>query len=207
MLTHALLHRVVVWLINILLAALEKLMALISKNGLIVVAIEGRGFCGSAATAVALLLTHAARIATVATLGNVILFIGKVATAVSCAFFTFAYLDSEAVSSPLLPVIIVFFVSYGVATLFFGVVASIIETVIIAFCLDCDKHGGTAAWAPPLLMEAIGAASAAQKAKEARQAGKGKGETEKGGGDAASKAEEGGDEDEVPVSAPAGEKR
>jgi hypothetical protein len=25
--------------------------------------------------------------------------------------------------------------------------------VILAFCQDCEKHGGTPQWAPPLLME------------------------------------------------------
>jgi choline transporter-like protein 2/4/5 len=202
----------VVWLINVLLAALEKLMALISKNALILVAIDGRGFCSSAGTAVGLLLKYAARIATVATLGNAVLFVGKVGTAVTCAFFTFVYLDNVAVSSPLLPVIVVFFVSLGIASLFFGVISSIIETVILAFCQDCDKHGGTPQWAPPLLMDAMGAVSAAQKAKEARAAGKKeegkKGDDKKGDAEAdaaAAKAEEGeADGEAVPVSTPAG---
>ena len=190
--------KLVVWLVNGLLAALEKLMSFISKNSLILVAIEGHGFCAAAAAAVGLVLKYAARIATVATIGNTILFIGKLATAASCAFFTFVYLENVAgISSPLLPVIVVAFVSFGIATLFFGVVASIIETVILAFCQDCDKHGGTPAWAPPLLMDAMGAVSAFQD-KAPQKDGK--------EGDAAPADAEAGQAggDAVPVSTPAG---
>jgi hypothetical protein len=182
--------KVLVWLANLLVAALERLIALISKNGLILVAIEGHGFCSSATSAVALLLGNAAQISTMSAISTVMFFIGKLGVAVTSAFFTFVYLEQVGVSSPLLPVILVFFVSYGIALLFFGVVSAVVDTVLLAYCADCAKHGGKPAWAPPLLLEAVGAASAVDKAR-AEHAAKQK--------DAAAKAEEG-----LPVSKRAG---
>lgn len=185
--------KILVWLANLLLAALERLISLISKNGLILVTIEGKGFCSSAAGAVGLLLANAAQISTMSGISTVMFFIGKLGVAVTSAFFTFVYLEHVGVSSPLLPVILVFFVSYGVALLFFGVVSAVVDTVLLAYCNDCAKHGGKPAWAPPLLLEAVGAVSAMDKAR-AERAAKAK------GGDPAAKAEEG----EVPVSTRAG---
>lgn len=184
--------KILLWLANLLLAALERLVALISKNGLILVAIEGHGFCSSATGAVSLLLSNAAQISTMSAISSVMFFIGKVGVAVTSAFFTFVYLEKVGVSSPLLPVIIVFCVSYGIALLFFGVVSAVVDTVLLAYCNDCAKHGGKPAWAPPLLLEAVGAASAVDKAK-AEAVAKAK--------DAASKAEEG---KALPVSKRAG---
>ena len=209
--------KVLVWLANLLVAALERIIALISKNGLILVAIEGHGFCSSATSAVGLLLgstcprygyrrvaacvysralstllfADAAQISTMSAISTAMFFIGKLGVAVTSAFFAFVYLEKVGVSSPLLPVIIVFFVSYGIALLFFGVVSAVVDTVLIAYCADCAKHGGKPAWAPPLLLDAVGAVSAVDKARE-EKAAKAK--------DAAAKAEEG----KLPVSKRAG---
>ena len=86
--------------------------------------------------------------------------------------------------------------AYGIALLFFGVVSAVVDTVLLAYCSDCAKHGGKPAWAPPLLLDAVGAVSAMEKARAEHEA-----KAAKAKGDAAAQAEEG---KAVPVSKRAG---
>jgi choline transporter-like protein 2/4/5 len=40
-----------------------------------------------------------------------------------------------------------------------------IDTIMLAFCEDCESHGGHPKHAPPLLLEAIGDMRAAQRVR------------------------------------------
>lgn len=42
------------------------------------------------------------------------------------------------------------------AQVFFAVYEISIDTILLAFCEDCEIHGGSPKWAPLLLMEAMG---------------------------------------------------
>ena len=50
-----------------------------------------------------------------------------------------------------------------VAQLFFGVVETSVETIILSFCQDAEEHDGEAQYAPPLLMETLGDTSQLQR--------------------------------------------
>jgi choline transporter-like protein 2/4/5 len=50
-----------------------------------------------------------------------------------------------------------------VAQLFFGVVETSVETIIMSFCQDAEEHEGEAQYAPPLLMETLGDPSQLQR--------------------------------------------
>lgn len=41
-----------------------------------------------------------------------------------------------------------------------------IDTILLAFCEDCDTHGSHPKHAPPLLLEAIGEMKQAQKVRD-----------------------------------------
>lgn len=175
---------------NCCLACLQKLIELINRNAYIVIAIEGSSFCPAAAKAIKLLVSNSARIGTTNVISDVVLFLGKIAVACSCAFFCFVYLDYEypdgTISSPILPVIIVFIGAFAVACMFFAVVEMCVDTTILAFCDDCDKNGGTPKYSPPLLMEAMGVSAQVQKDMDEtkKKLGLGGGGGDKGGGGA-----------------------
>ena len=58
--------------------------------------------------------------------------------------------------SPIFPIALSVLIGFIVAQIFFAVYEMAIDTVILAFCEDCELHGGEPKWAPPLLMEAMG---------------------------------------------------
>jgi hypothetical protein len=159
------------WLVNCLLWLLVKIVELISHNAYVVVAAEGTGFCSSAATATGLILGNGARMAVLAVVADSLLFLGKLATAASSAFFTFVYLDKTypkgTFSSPLVPVIVVFLTAYAIASVAFGVVEQAVNATIVIF-LD-DESKGRADTAPAELREAVGVHAAHEEEMKAKQ--------------------------------------
>ena len=165
------------WLVNCLLWLLQKIVELIAHEAYVIVAIDGTGFCSSAIHATGLMAANAVRMATLTVVSEGLLFLGKLGTAATSAFFTFVYLDKTypdgKLSSPLIPVIVVFLTAFAIASVGFGVVEQAINTTILAMCDDEDKNGGAAKWAPPALMEATDVAKAhdaavAEKKKTSR---------------------------------------
>ena len=164
-------------LVNCLLWVLQKIVELIAHEAYVIVAIDGTGFCGSAVHATGLMASNMVRMATLTVVSDGLLFLGKLGTAASSAFFTFVYLDKTypagKLSSPLVPVIVVFLTAFAIASVGFGVVEQAINTTMLAMCDDEDKNGGAAKWAPPALMEATDVAKAheaavAEKKKHSR---------------------------------------
>ncbi len=58
--------------------------------------------------------------------------------------------------SPIFPIALSILIGFVVAQIFFAVYEMAIDTILLAFCEDCEIHNGTPKWAPPLLMEAMG---------------------------------------------------
>ena len=58
--------------------------------------------------------------------------------------------------SPVFPIAFSILIGFVVAQIFFAVYEMAIDTILLAFCEDCELHGGNPKWAPPLLMEAMG---------------------------------------------------
>ncbi len=58
--------------------------------------------------------------------------------------------------SPVLPIAISVITGFVIAQIFFAVYEMGIDTVILAFCEDCEENGGNPRYAPPLLLEVMG---------------------------------------------------
>ncbi len=121
----------------------------------------------AAMTAIKLIITNALRLVTVSVVGDMLLWLGKITVAAAAGLAAFGmselpyYTDgvkypTTVLSSPVFPVAISILVAYVVAQIFFSLYEMAIDTVMLAFCEDCDMHGGNPKWAPPLLMEAMG---------------------------------------------------
>ncbi|EPS61834.1 hypothetical protein M569_12959 [Genlisea aurea] len=134
----------------------------VNRNGYIMIAITGKGFFKASEIATELIVSNISRIGNVNVLGDVILFLGKLCVSLSSALFGFLMLDAheyksahDKISSPLFPVMVCWGLGYVVASLFFGVVETSVDTIILSFCQDSEEHQGTARYAPPLLIQTL----------------------------------------------------
>lgn len=134
----------------------------VNRNAYIMIAITGKGFCKASELATGLIMNNILRIGKVNVIGDVILFLGKLCVSLSSALFAFLMLDNHKyrsshskISSPLFPVLLCWALGYAVAQLFFGVVETSVETVVLSFCQDAEEHQGDAQYAPPVLMETL----------------------------------------------------
>jgi choline transporter-like protein 2/4/5 len=155
---------------------LEKVMKFINRNAYILVAVKGSSYCWSAIRAVKLIINNALRLAAVNTVGDALIFLGKLCVTLGCAVIAFLmsdldmYTDSSEdtyLSSPLLPILFSTFVAYAIATVFFQVYEMAVDTVLLSFCEDCEQNGGKPKYAPKLLLDAIGQAPAGASNKVA----------------------------------------
>ncbi|KAK9804898.1 hypothetical protein WJX72_010746 [[Myrmecia] bisecta] len=145
----------------------EKIMKFINKNAYILVAVKGTGYCTSAGRAITLIVGNALRVAAVSIVGDALIWLGKISVAAGCGLIAFLISDmkvytdpvnhsSTYLSSPLLPVLLAVIIGYVIASLFFSVYEYAISTILLCFCEDCESHNGSAQYAPPLLMAALG---------------------------------------------------
>lgn len=157
---------------------------------------------------------NALRIMVVSVIGDLLLFLGKVAVAAGCGLAAFGmseldyYTDPvrypntllsrwgelrpasihdhspllmdpnfhsplpSCCRSPIFPIALSVLIGFVVAQIFFAVYEMAIDTVILAFCEDCELHGGEPKWAPPLLMEAMGMEDRPEASKDLSEASK-----------------------------------
>ncbi|XP_057812896.2 choline transporter protein 1 [Cryptomeria japonica] len=152
------------------LGCIERTIKFVNRNAYIMIAITGKGFCTAAEMATGLIINNILRIGTVNVIGDVILFLGKLCVSLACALFAFLMLDThpyksahDKISSPLFPVLACWGIGYVVASLFFNVVETTIDTIMLSFCQDAEEHQGTPQYAPPLLIETLGNHSEMQR--------------------------------------------
>ena len=112
-------------------------------------------------------MQNSLRLLAVTIVGDFLIFLGKVAVAAGCGLAAFGmselpYYTSSTqypgtyLSSPIFPIALSIIIGYVVAQIFFAVYEIAVDTILLAFCEDCELHGGEPKWAPPLLMEAVG---------------------------------------------------
>ena len=78
----------------------------------------------------------------------------------------------EEISSPVLICSVIAIFAYSVAAVFMGIVEMGIDTTLLCYCRDMEKHNGTPQYAPEVLQKALGIAGEVQKAEEERKAAK-----------------------------------
>jgi hypothetical protein len=167
--------RILMYAVSILLCIVQRIVELIAHSAYTIVAQEGVGYCSASMTAARLLVSNSVRVGTLVVVADYVLFLAKLGTSASSAFFTFVYLDSKygkgKISSPLVPVIVVFLTAYAIACVTFGVVEQAVSATMLLFLDDCDKHGGEPTWAPQELLEAVGMSTAHDEEQKAKKHG------------------------------------
>eukprot|EP00884_Botryococcus_braunii_P000130 jgi/Botrbrau1/10117/Bobra.20_2s0024.1 len=166
-----------VWVVRCLLWLLEKIVKFINRNAYIVVATQGTSYCKSVGQAASLIINNALRVAAVNTVGDSLIFLGKVSVMAATGVVAFLmsnspfYTDpvkypSTFLSSPFAPILLCLFVGYVIGSIFFSVYEMTVDTILLSFCKDCESHRGHPQYAPPLLLDAIGDAEAKRPQKK-----------------------------------------
>ncbi|GFR50844.1 hypothetical protein Agub_g13116 [Astrephomene gubernaculifera] len=160
---------------------IEQIVKFINRNAYIMIAIKGKGYCCSAADAIKLLVSNALRVAVVNMISDILIFLGKISVAATGGIIAYAMTEAKYYNSqeqypetylysPVLVIAISVIVAFIVAEIFFAVYEMAIDTVILAFCADCDQHNGEPKFAPKLLAEVMGSVAVPDEAQKPQKA-------------------------------------
>eukprot|EP00808_Paulinella_micropora_P014563 g4956.t1 len=133
----------------------ECCMDKISKKGLVWTAIWGDPFFTACCSSFQLIWRHLRKVAALNAVSLALMFVGKITIAlVTTGLATYVLLmdtpirkfeqyglpTAPAISSPVAPSLLIFILSYSVASLFMNVFETTIETTLLCFLVDCE-HG------------------------------------------------------------------
>ncbi|XP_055298755.1 choline transporter-like 2 isoform X5 [Sitodiplosis mosellana] len=126
---------------------LERFLRFLSKNAYIMCAIHGKPFCTSARDAFNLLMRNFLRVVALDKVTEFLFFLTKILVTVGMGAVTYAYFTSEAYAEKLnyvqVPVVIVMFATYLIASVFFGVYSMAVDTLFLCFLEDCERNDGS----------------------------------------------------------------
>ncbi|RKP20297.1 DUF580-domain-containing protein [Rozella allomycis CSF55] len=124
---------------------LERFIRFLNKNAYIEIAVYGYSFCKAARVAFELLLRNAFRVAIIDKIGDFILFLGILLisglSTIVGMFLLQTY--SDIAEFYVAPLIIIFILSFYIASLFTSVFEMAIDTIFLSFCEDCERNDGS----------------------------------------------------------------
>ncbi|KAK3591236.1 hypothetical protein CHS0354_010601 [Potamilus streckersoni] len=124
---------------------LEKCLKYLNQNAYTIVAIQGTNFCTSAHKAFTVLVGNALRVAAINSVGDFILFLGKIGVMAATAAVGIIWLKSrEDLHFYAIPVLLVCVFSYFIASCFLSTYEMVIDAMLLCFCHDCDINDGSA---------------------------------------------------------------
>uniref|UniRef100_A0A1A8I7H8 Choline transporter-like protein n=1 Tax=Nothobranchius kuhntae TaxID=321403 RepID=A0A1A8I7H8_NOTKU len=123
---------------------LEKCLAYLNQNAYTATAINGTNFCSSAADALVILVENALRVAAINTVGDFVLFLGKILI-VSCTAFAgiLALNYQREYTVWVLPLIIVCLFAFLVAHCFLSVFENVVDVLFLCFAVDTKYNDGS----------------------------------------------------------------
>lgn len=123
---------------------LEKFLKFLNEHAYIVIAIEGDGFCSSAAKAFTVLLSNVLRVAAINCVGAFVLFLGKLMVVAITAIIGVAIMGSMTqLMFYAVPVVVACIFSYILAGTMFSVYEMAIDTLLLCFCEDSRVNDGS----------------------------------------------------------------
>ncbi|CAJ1052264.1 choline transporter-like protein 1 [Xyrichtys novacula] len=123
---------------------LEKCLAYLNQNAYTATAINSTSFCTSAREAFLLLVENALRVAAINTVGDFVLFLGKILI-VSCTAFAgvLALNYQKEYTVWVLPLLIVCLFAYLVAHCFLSVFENVVDVLFLCFAVDSKYNDGS----------------------------------------------------------------
>lgn len=127
------------------LMCLEKILQVITRNAYIEISIQGAPFCTSGRRAFSILSSNALRVIAINSVGDFVLFLGKVFVVVSVVFIGMELIQSkEGVHHVWVPLALVGIFAYSISHCFITVYEMTIDTIFLCFCEDCEQNDGMA---------------------------------------------------------------
>jgi len=159
----------------------------VNHNAFVWTAIYGDSFIPAACSSFALVWSNLARLAAVNMVGDFLLFLGKIlvallTTGIMAIAIQQEYADS--VSSLVMPAVLIFIISYLVASLFMVIFDTTIDTIFLCFLIDEKFNKNGQMLAPPSLVALVESYSteSAEKANNLKRPAPGMPVASEGGG-------------------------
>lgn len=155
------LQKAVFCLLKCYLRCLECCMDKINKNALIWCAIWGDNFASSACSSFQLVWANLARVAAINIVSGILLLLSKVAisfvnAALFMAIFKYDNSINDELYAPLVPGLIIFWLSWMISGFFMVLLRSVIDSVFLCFLVDAETNPAGQMMAPDELQKLIG---------------------------------------------------
>ncbi|KAL9903511.1 choline transporter-like 1 isoform X2 [Glossina fuscipes] len=136
---------------------LEKFIRFLNHNAYTVVAIESINFCPAAGIAWNAMATNALQVATINSVGDFILFLGKaMVAALSGLIGIFVLKDKPGLNFYMAPVILIIIFSFFVAHIVLSLFEMVVDTLFLCVCEDKTINGRAGRWAKSNLARLVG---------------------------------------------------
>ncbi|XP_065351006.1 choline transporter-like protein 1 [Cloeon dipterum] len=127
------------------LAIFEKFLSYINRNAFVEIALKSTNFLESSTRAISVIGSNALRVAAINSVGDFVLFLGKVAVTLSTMLVGIAMIQNkEGVQHVWVPITLASIFAYFVAHSFMTIYEMTIDTIFICFCEDCEQNDGVA---------------------------------------------------------------
>ncbi|BFF97733.1 CTL-like protein 1 [Drosophila madeirensis] len=136
---------------------LEKFIRFLNHNAYTVVAIESINFCPAAGIAWNAMATNVLQVATINSVGDFILFLGKVVVAaLSGLIGIFMLKDKPGLNFYMAPVILIIIFSFFIAHIILSLFEMVVDTLFLCVCEDKQINGRAGRWAQSNLAKLVG---------------------------------------------------
>lgn len=126
-----------------LFSCLQQFLQYLTRNAYIEIAIYGDNFCTSGQQAFKMITTNVLRVAAINSVGDFVLFLGKVLVVTSTVLLGFRVLENKpGILHLWVPLTVIGVFSYFVAHCFISVYEMVIDTIFMCFCEDCNLNDG-----------------------------------------------------------------
>lgn len=134
----------------------ERFLAYLSRNAYTVVVIEKTDFCPSARIAFQAMISNALKVAAINSIGDFILFLGKLSVAAITALVgVFLVRANPSLHYWMAPVLLMTLIAFWIAHCLLSVYEMVIDAMFLCFCQDMNRNDGTPGneyYAPESLM-------------------------------------------------------
>ncbi|KAL5021272.1 hypothetical protein ScPMuIL_000427 [Solemya velum] len=123
---------------------LEKCLKYLNQNSYTVIAIQGTGFCSSTKKAFLTLVSNSLRVAALNSVGDFMLFLGKIGVTASTGAVGILWLKSRGdLHYYAVPVLLICVFAYFIAHSFLSVYEMVVDAILLCFCHDSEINDGS----------------------------------------------------------------
>ncbi|XP_076684764.1 choline transporter-like protein 1 isoform X2 [Andrena cerasifolii] len=132
----------ILWCCQCCLWCFECALKFLTRNAYIETAIYGCNFCTGGKKAFQALSSNILRVAAINSVGDFVLFLGKVMVVTLTVIAGVYLVQKEGLHHPWVPIALAGCFAFLVAHCFISIYEMIIDTIFICFCEDCEKNDG-----------------------------------------------------------------